>query len=129
MAKVIDVGRIQDKLEKLEEKLRKYCIQNNLENVGSFTVMSNEEEGQNVCYARDMDMGEMGWAKNFYDKKSKDYNFEHADIKWPYTGFVRGVEKQPISIGDLAKWLKGSPYLEKSSALRKNFIEYFEELI
>ena len=70
MGNPMDIGGIEDELEILEEKLSKYCVQNNLKYIGSFTVMSNEEEGQNVRYAKDMDMSEMGWAKIFYDEKS-----------------------------------------------------------
>ena len=123
-----NIKYIEKKLEELEKKLKKHCTQNNLKRIGSFTFMFNEEDGRNIGYVRDMDLKEMGWTMNFYDKNSQDYNPEHDQIKWPYTGFIQGVAEEPISIPDLAKWLKNSPYLEKPSPLRKNFINYFEEL-
>ena len=120
---------VEKKLEELKKKLQKHCTQNNLKRIGSFTFMFNEEDGRNIGYVADMDIKKLGREIDFYDRSSPDYNPEHDDIKWPYTGFIQGVAEAPISIHDLAIWLKNSPYLEKSSPLRKNFINYFEELV
>ena len=55
-----DINDIEKKLHRLEAKLKKHCIENNLEEIGSFTFMFNEEEGRNVRYIKDMEMEEMG---------------------------------------------------------------------
>jgi len=124
-----DIRDIENELKNLGSRVRKHCTKCNLRRIGTFTFMFNEAEGQNICYVKDMEMAEMGWTMNFYNKKSQHYRPDHDYIEWPYTGFVRGVAEEPISISLLAEWLKKSPYLETASPLRKNFITFFEELI
>jgi len=129
MVNSVDIGIIENKLEKLGAHLREHCTRNNLNRIGSFLLMFNEEQGENISYVKDMGMAEMGWTMNFYDKTSQHYRSKHDGIEWPYSGFVRGVVGEPILISHLAEWLERSPYLEEPSPLRKNFVMFYEELI
>lgn len=128
MEKSNDVNHIEKKLHRLEAKLKKHCIENNLEEIGSFTFMFNEEDGRNVKYVKDMEMAQIGREADFYDKNSPNYDHRYDNIQWPYTGFIQGVGEIPILIPDLVRWLEKSPYM-KDSALGKSFIRYFEDVI
>lgn len=100
------------KLRKLEETLLNECMRNNLNWIGSFTIMFDNEEGRNIRYVKDMSLESTGFMKEFYDKRSASCDPEYGNIDWPYTGFVQGDIGgwMPITISRLVEWLEGSGY-------------------
>lgn len=45
---------VSDKLKKLEEESRNLCMENNLTEVGGFTIMFDSENGRTIHYVKDM---------------------------------------------------------------------------
>ncbi len=83
----------------LERKLKKHCIQNNLNEVHGMTIMFNEEEGRNLKYVLEMPLEQIR----------------------SYSGFVQGnvLGWDPISISEIIRWLNPHYTIEK-------FIESFQ---
>ena len=96
------------KIEELEKRILKRSIENHTTEEGGFTVRFDDERGRNVMYVRDMSIKYTGMEKEYYDKNSPLFNPINKEIKWPYTGFVKGniLGWVPISIPVLVNFLE-----------------------
>lgn len=100
------------KIKDLKEQLKEVCIRDNLKDIGSFTIMFDEENGRNIEFVKDMLIECTGGMREFYDRDSEYFNPEYGNINWPYTGFVQGnmAGWNPISEVRIIEWLENYGY-------------------
>ncbi len=110
------------KIRKLEEQLKRVCLDRNILELGGFTFMFDDENGRIIKYVKNMPIEQTGDIE-FYDRNSTSFVREYNDIQWPYMGFVQGnmLGWMPISITQLCGWIENSPYTVG------DFIEHFHE--
>jgi hypothetical protein len=100
-----------EKLRRLQDELRNECMEDDVAEIGDFTIMFDSENGRNVYFVKDMPIERTQSMRESYDKNSPYFSSKYGDIGWPYTGFVQGniAGWNPISAERLAEWIDQSP--------------------